>query len=153
MTLPDYEPGKLNTGQYKFIIADYKIRKHQRERGVSTVIEFQFKAQPLGIEDASYRVHFESIGAWEDRYRDLKYAIGATKGADGLPHLTETLEIIGASFKASIIHEKDKNDSNKSYARIADVQIPEDIETGNTPPPDDEIPPPSNNIEDDEVPF
>ena len=148
MSLPDYQPTRLAEGEYRFTITDYEKRKHPRaDGGVSVTVKFTFK---VDLPRGGSRRHIESIACWEDRYKDLLLAIGGTEDEEGIPHLSETDEVIGSSFKAAIIHEPDNDDPNKKWARIADIRVPV-IETP-APQEDEDVPMPNGEGE-DEVPF
>lgn len=122
MSLPDYQPTRLPEGEYRFIITDYEKKKHPRaDGGVSVTVKFTFKVELPG---GSPRRHIESIACWEDRYGDLLMAIGGVKDEKGTAHLSETNEVIGSSFKAAIIHERDKDDPTKTWARVNDIRVP-----------------------------
>ena len=152
MSLPDYQPSRLPEGEYRFVITDYEKRKHD---GGAITVKFTFKVEmPRG----GYRQHVESIGVWEDRYRDLLLAIGGSEDEQGIPHLSEMqmADVIGSSFKAAILHEQDKDDSSKTWARVADVRVP--VVESLAPQEEEDVPMPSgNNGEpgepEDEIPF
>jgi len=138
----------LPEGNYHFIISgEPQVDRKRRDDGkVTTTIKFSFRVEVRN----GFRQHRESIGAWEDRYRDLLFAIGATKDENGDPHLSKTADVTGKSFNADIIHEADKQDPNKSWARIANIEIPLS-ETGEDNFNED-VPPPGGS-EEDEAPF
>jgi len=151
--LPPYEPPqRLAEGEYGFIISEYEKRRYPRRdgKGDFIVVKFIFKVE---MPDGSMGQHRESIPCGEDRYKDLLFAIGATKGADGSPHLSETINIEGSRFVARIVYEPDKNDASKSWARISQIQYepPESDEEEDVPMPN------GNNGEpgepDEELPF
>ena len=122
MSLPDFQPTRLPEGEYRFIIIDYEKKKHPRaDGGVSVTVKFTFKVESPG---GGSRRHIESIACWEDRYGDLLMAIGGVKDEKGIAHLSETNEVIGSSFKAAIIHEPDKDDPTKTWARVNDIRVP-----------------------------
>lgn len=156
--LPDYQPQKLAEGEYKFIIADFEKKRYERtggSGGETITVKFTFKVE---VPRGGYRRHIESFGAWEERYRDLLLAIGAREDEEGIPHLSQTSEVIGSCFRARIRHEKDKDDPSKTWARVADIEIPE---KDDSEPPDDaeyeetDVPAPKENgsTDEDEVPF
>ena len=146
MSLPDYQPTRLPEGEYRFVITDYEKKKHPRaDGGVSVTVKFTFKVELPG---GSPRRHIESIACWEDRYGDLLLAIGGTKDEKGIAHLSETNEVIGSSFKAAIIHERDKDDPTKTWARVNDIRIPyqmPDIDPARNDQEEEDVPMPNEN--------
>jgi len=152
MGLPDFQPTRLPEGEYRFIITDYEKKKHPRaDGGVSVTVKFTFKVELPG---GSPRRHIESIACWEDRYGDLLLAIGGTKDENGTAHLSETNEVIGSSFRAAIIHERDKDDSTKTWARVNDIRIP--YAENSVSNEEEDVPMPNGSEgtdEQDEIPF
>ena len=152
--LPPYEPNRLPEGHYHFIISE-EPQKDSRRRDdgkVTTTVKMSFRVEVR----SGFRRHRESIGVWEDRYRDLLFAIGATEDENGDPHLSQTTDVVGRNFDADIIHEPDKNDPTKFWARIANIEVPP-REAKNTEEEEDVPMPSGNNGEpgepDEELPF
>ena len=139
MGLPPYEPQQVPEGHYRFkvMIEPEKIKKTSPKTGNEFVtVKFSFK---LTDEDGDVRYHKESLVPWNPGYRDLLLAFGAKPDKKGNVHLGDEAEIVGKEFDAKIIHEPDKDDPRKSWSRIANIKL------------DDDVPMPEN--PEDEVPF
>jgi len=143
--LPPYQPQRLAEGRYTFTLSK-EPEKRRKTGGVKDFIAvtFFFRAED---ENGNVRFHTESLVPWDDRYRDVLLALGGKPDEKDEVHLDD-VDVIGQSFEASIIHEPDKNDPTKKWARIANIAVP-DVE--------DDVPEPENNKkdedEDDSVPF
>lgn len=145
MNLPPHQPRKLPEGRYRFTVSkepEKKWRGMEPDRFIS--VTFFFKAE---TPDGNARNHTESILPWDDKYRDILLAIGGEEDSSGEVHLSEAIDIIGKQFIARIKHEPDKDDPEKSWARISN------IETGVEK--SEDVPPPANGVEEDdpEIPF
>jgi len=146
MALPPYQPQRLPEGQYTFIISgEPELRKFTGTNKDFVTVKFFFR-----VEDATGNVrnHMESFLPWEPRYKDILLAIGGTEDDQGAVHLHETGEIIGKRFTAEIIHEEDKKDSSKTWARIANVELPEQKKEEEAPTSMS-----SDNEPEDDIPF
>lgn len=122
MTLPDYEPQKLPEGTYTFTLKEEpEKRRKQGKSGEFVAVKFTFKVSGDGV--SSGKQHVESMLPWEERYGQLLEALGGERGDDGRVHLSESVNIVGKSFKADIAHEPDRDDPNKSWARITKIQL------------------------------
>ena len=125
--LPSHVPQKLPEGKYTFKVSkEYEKRKHTNAQGDPFVsVTFFFK-----VDDGSGmpRDHRESLLPWEERYGDLLLALGGTKDDKGQVHLSETGDIVGKKFRAEIKHEPDRDDSTKTWARIVNIEVPEEVE-------------------------
>jgi len=133
--LPSHVPQKLPEGKYTFTISkEPEKRKHHGPINDFVSILFSFK-----VDDGrgSVREHRESLLPWEGRYGELLLALGGKKDDKGQVHLSETVDIIGKRFKAEIKHEPDKDDPDKTWARIVNISIPE---VGGEEYEDDEVP-------------
>ena len=73
----------------------------------------------------------DSFVPWDDRYAALLSALGVEHSKD--------IEVSGSIFEGDIVHEADKKDPTKSWARIANIKIREDVLAGPDPE-DDDIP-------------
>ncbi|TES92932.1 MAG: hypothetical protein E3J87_03460 [Candidatus Cloacimonadota bacterium] len=137
MELPPYEPQQVPEGHYRFkVMAEPEKTKRTSSGGNDFVsIKFSFK---LMDELGNIRYHKESLVPWNPCYRDLLLAFGAKPDKKGNVHLGDEVSVVGKEFDAEIIHEPDKDDPKKSWSRIANIKL------------DDDVPPPK---EDDEVPF
>jgi len=147
--LPDYEKTRIPEGHYKFqIVAEPEKRGHvSQATGKKFVsIHFKFKATDA---DGEVFDHSESMLAFEDKYADLLMALGATEIKGNLSG--KTIEPVGMMFQANIVHEQDKNDSSKTWARLANIQDA-DNQMGFTTESDDDIPVKSP-ADDDSIPF
>jgi len=139
MSLPPHEPQQVPEGHYRFqVIKEPEQRKHTSNATGKDFISITFSFK-LEDPNGNIRYHKESILPWEGRYKDLLLAFGAEEDKDGKVHLSEQAQIIGKIFEAEIIHEPDRNDSSKSWSRIANIKT------------NDDVPPPAE--EEDEVPF
>ena len=144
MGLPTYEPQQVPEGHYKFqvITEPEKIKKTSPKTGTEFItVKFSFK---LTDDEGGVRYHKESLVPWSDSYRDLLLAFGAKPDKKGNVHLGDEVAIVGKEFDAEIIHEPDKDDATKSWSRVANIKLDNDI------PPPEKIKEPK---EDDEVPF
>ena len=143
MGLPTYEPQQVPEGRYKFqvITEPEKIKKTSPKTGTEFVtVKFSFK---LTDDDGGVRYHKESLVPWSDSYRDLLLAFGAKPDKKGNVHLGDEVAIVGKEFDAEIIHEPDKDDATKSWSRVANIKLDNDI------PPPEKIEDPG----DEKVPF
>ena len=121
--LPDHEPQRIPIGHYQFkVMEEPELRKKTSpSTGKDFVaVKFSFK---LIAGDGNIRYHKESFLPWDDRYRDLLLAFGAKKDKDGKVHLSEQDSVVGKTFEAEIIHEPDRNDSSKMWARVAKIKV------------------------------
>ena len=131
MNLPDYQPRMLPEGTYTFTLSEEpEKRKRSGSQGDFVTVLFKFKVTGNNEEK---RYHAESFIPWNENYGQLLKALGAKMREDGTVHLSDSLDIIGASFKADIIHAVDDKDPQKKWARLANIQIEDDSE-------DEEIP-------------
>jgi len=147
--LPPHEPRKLPEGRYTFKIAkEPEKRRHQGAQGEFVSVTFFFKVQ---APNGDVRAHAESILPWEDRYKDILLALGGEEDETGAVHLGDMIDIVGQKFVARIKHVPDRNDKTKTWARIADIEVPK------FEPADDDVPPPMNGSDeeagDEEIPF
>ena len=139
MGLPPYEPQQVPEGHYRFkVMAEPEKTKRTSKDGNDFIsIKFSFK---LMDEDGNVRYLKESLVPWNPCYRDLLLAFGAKPDKKGNVHLGDEAKVVGKEFDAEIIHEPDKDDPNKSWSRIANIKLDDDV-----PPPEEEP--------DSEVPF
>lgn len=147
MSLPPYQPRRLPEGEYIFTISKEPEKKWKGiEPNKFIAITFYFKAE---APNGSIRNHVESILPWDDKYRDLLLAVGGEEDDAGEIHLSEMFDVIGKVFKARIVHEQDKDDPSKSWARISGIEVPKKKSAQ-----EEDVPPPINEEESkDEVPF
>ena len=143
--LPSWRPSKHPEGRFEFMI---KEEPEKRRHNSGTEREFISVKFTFRTRDSmgEIRTHIESIVPWDEKYRNLLLALGGEEDEKGEVHLNEMVDIVGQTFDAEIIHEPDRDDSSKSWARIANIKIPERD--------DEDVPAPSGNGGDDgEVPF
>ena len=141
MGLPTYEPQQVPEGSYKFqVIVEPEKRKKTSSGGNEfTSILFSFK---LTDEDGNVRYHKESLVPWSPSYRDLLLAFGAKPDKKGNVHLGDEVSVVGKTFEAEIIHDPDKDDATKSWSRVTNIKL------------DDDIPPPEEDPnKDEDAPF
>jgi len=145
MSLPSYQPQRLAEGQYTFTISkEPEQRKHSGAKQDFVSVTFFFRAED---SYGNTKSHVESLLPWEPRYKDVLLAIGGVEDEQGEVHLHETEDIVGKSFTAEIVHEEDKRDSSKTWARIVNIEPPGGRE-------EEDVPMPNGSGEaDDEVPF
>ena len=144
MGLPPYEPQQVPEGHYRFkVMAEPEKKKKTSPVSGNDFITILFSFK-ITDEDGNVRYHKESLVPWTDNYRDLLLAFGAKPDKKGNVHLGDETEIVGKEFEADIIHEPDKDDPRKSWSRIANIKLDDDI------PPPEKIKEPE---EEDEVPF
>jgi len=121
MNLPDHQPRMLPEGAYTFTLSEEpEKRKRSGNQGEFVTVLFKFKVTGNNEEK---RYHAESFIPWDERYGQLLRALGGKKREDGTIHLSDDLDIAGASFKADIIHAVDDKDPQKKWARLANIQI------------------------------
>ncbi len=132
MGLPPYKPQQVPEGPYRFkVMAEPEKTKRKSSGGNDFVsIKFSFK---LMDELGNIRYLKESLVPWNPCYRDLLLAFGAKPDKKGNVHLGDEANIVGKEFDAEIIHEPDKDDPNKSWSRIANIKLDDDV-----PPPEEE---------------
>lgn len=144
--LPSYTPQKLPEGEYIFTVSKEpeKRKRHNKKGEEFIAIDFFFK-----IDDGSgsARQHRESMVPWEERYGDLLLALGGKPDSKGQVHFSDMPDPVGKKFTAEILHEPDKEDATKSWARLANIVVPE-VEAEEAPI-DEDVPLP----DDSEVPF
>jgi len=122
--LPDYQPRMLPEGTYTFTLYEEpEKRKRSGSQGEFVTVLFKFKVTG---NNAEKRYHAESFIPWNENYGQLLRALGAMEKEDGNVHLSDSLDIVGASFKADIIHVEDEKDPQKKWARLANIQIESD---------------------------
>lgn len=146
-SLPSYQPRRLPEGRYRFTIKkepDKVWRGSEPNRFIA--VTFFLKAE---APDGSVRDHTESVLPFDEKYRDILFALGGLEDEAGEVHIGEMVDIVGKSFVAHIRHEPDKNDSSKSWARIVDVEVKKEASK------DEDVPPPASTVDEDdpEVPF
>ena len=141
MGLPPYEPQQVPEGHYRFkVVAEPERRKKVSPATGNEFITILFSFK-VTDELGNTRNHKESFVPWDDRYRDLLLAFGAKPDKKGNVHLGDEdneIPVVGKEFEANIIHEQDKDDSTKTWSRIAHIKTNDDV-----PPPekiDDEVP-------------
>jgi hypothetical protein len=100
--------------------------KQGTEREGRKLVLYAVALGPAG----EYRV-VDAFLPWEPRYVDLCTALGVEHGRD--------ISVSGAVFDADIIHQPDKRDPTKVYARIVNIRSREDA--------------PSSNLPDEDIPF
>ena len=145
MGLPTYEPQQVPEGRYKFQVIEEpeKRKKTSPKTGTEFVtVLFSFK---LTDEDGNVRYHKESLVPWSDSYRDLLLAFGAKPDKKGNVHLGDEVAIVGKEFEAEISHEPDRDDSTKTWSRIANIKVEGQQDV---PPPPEEEP-----EEGEKIPF
>ena len=123
INLPDGESQKIPEGKYQFVVI--KEPELRKKESASTGKEFVAVTFVFKLTDnmGNVRQHKESLLPWDYRYTDLLLAFGAKRGKDGKVHLGEQESLVGMTFDAEIIHEPDRNDSSKTWARIAGIKV------------------------------
>lgn len=142
--LPPSQSRRLAEGCYTFTLnkEPEKRRKTSGESGKEfIVVTFYFRVED---KDGYVKFHTESLVPWDERYRDILLALGGKPDEKDDVHLDD-VDVIGQSFEADIVHEPDKGDPAKKWARIANIIVPEVEE---------DVPPPVKEEEDEEkIPF
>lgn len=132
MSLPDYQSRMLPEGTYTFTLTkDPEKRKRSGEAGEFITVLFKFKVTGNNEEK---RWHSESFIPWNENYGQLLRALGGKEREDGTIHLSDSLDIVGTSFKADIVHAVDEKDPQKKWARLSNIQVKSSDEN------EDEIP-------------
>lgn len=130
--LPDYQSRRIPEGTYTFTLTkDPEKRKRSGEAGEFVTVLFAFKVTGNNAEKC---YHSESFIPWNENYGQLLKALGGKEREDGTIHLSDSLDIIGASFKADIIHAVDEKDPQKKWARLSNIQVESNVDD------EDEIP-------------
>lgn len=138
MQLPSHEPQQAPEGHYLFkVMEEPELRKKTSPATGNEFVTVAFRFK-ITDENGNSRYHRESFVPWDERYRDLLIAFGATEDKDGKVHLSEQPSYVGKTLEADIIHEPDKDDPIKSWSRIARIKINDDVPPPDTP--EDEIP-------------
>ena len=146
MSLPPSQSMKIPEGAYTFIVSEAPTK---RKHNSGTDKEFVAVAFFFRVEDGSGNAykHRESLVPWNPVYQDLLIALGGELDDKGNAHLGDMEEdLVGRSFGAEIIHEPDKEDRTKSWARIANIEPPEGRE-------EEDVPMPNGKTDEDELPF
>lgn len=130
--LPDHEPQRIAEGYYQFqVVEEPELRKKESAATGKEFVSIKFSFKLIDRDD-NISYHKESFIPWDTRYGELLLALGAKKDKSGKVHLSEQGSIVGKIFEAEIKHEPDKNDSSKTWARIANISVegkkPEKIE-------------------------
>ena len=144
--LPDYEQRLIPEGTYAFNIStEPEVRRSRTtdDRGKSReTLNVKVKLL-VDLGNGRQTTHTEVFFVHEPRYRDFLLAIGCKRSDDGHIHTPESFDVIGRSFVADLIHEPNKKDPSRVWARVTNFKL------GNE---DDDIPAP-NSATDDDIPF
>lgn len=130
MRLPDSQSRLLPEGTYTFNLHEEpERRKHNSGTPKEFVsILFKFKLTGKGVDN---RYHMESLVPWSPEYTRILKALGGKEDDKGNVHLSESIndhDIYNTFFKADIIHEPDKDDPQKKWAKLANIQA-ENVES------------------------
>jgi len=124
--LPDYEPRQVPEGHYDFELKK-PPEKRRRGEGEKSFISVMFVFRVTGGDMENERQHTESFVPWDERYGQILAALGGKKDASGKCHLSDSVDdIVGRGFEADIVHEPDKDDPKKKWARIANIKSLDD---------------------------
>ena len=129
MIHPKPESDKAPIGFYQFRIEHEELVPfvYQTKNGEKNSKKLKLTCTAIG-DNGEYRV-VDSILPWEDRYRHLLDALQ-------VDHASDT-DLRGMMFSGEIIHDPDKRDPLKSYARIVKIGM---AASGNPNKADDDIP-------------
>ena len=135
MSLPPSQSRKIPEGAYTFTVSEAPTKKRHNsgmENEFATVV-FLFR-----VDDNvgnTYK-HRESLIPWNPVYQDILVALGGELDDKGNAHLGDSEEaLVGRSFGAEIVHEPDKDNPEKTWARIANIEPPEGREEEDVPMP------------------
>jgi len=132
-TWPEYEgKKKIPEGHYQF-----RINKEPELQA------FDYKDPQTGEPKKGRRIRLYAIGinsegefpmsdqitVWDERYEDLKNALGVEHGQE--------IRVTGSYFEADIVHEMDKKDPTKSWPRLTNIRPNGDIPEARKPSGDD----------------
>jgi len=126
---------KIPEGHYSFRLNREPEIKHypytdkngNQQEGTKVVIY----AIGLAEDGGSFSIA-DAFLPFEQRYRDLCASLGVEHGRD--------IQAEGSVFEADIVHEPDKKDPTKSWPRIVNIAVQEDV-------------PPTPNGEGEDIPF
>ncbi len=116
--LPDYEPQLLIPGPYCFEITEEPEVKKTSNK--NTYVQFKMRATDPAGRSRSYKT---VLWPSEETYQNILLAIGGKRDASGRVHLSETLDIVGSTFEADIVHVPDRQDASRMRDRIANVKV------------------------------
>jgi hypothetical protein len=135
MRWPEYEgKAKIPEGHYQFRLnrePDLKVFKYTDRNGIEKT-GHQIIIYATGLNAAGTFTVADRITVWEPRYRDLLDALKVEHGKD--------IEMVGGVFEADIVHDADKTDPMKSWPRIVNIVVNNDL-------------PPTNDGGGDDIPF
>jgi len=142
--LPDGERQRIPEGPYSFqILSEPEKRGHTSQATEKKFLSIKFELKATNSNGDEFHV-YESMLTFDDRYIDLLIALGAKEVKGKMSG--QTIEPVGMMFKGEIVHEKDKNDSSKTYTRIQNIQAVDDLK-------DEEVPVAPPVEDDDSIPF
>jgi hypothetical protein len=134
MSLPKFTSAKIPEGRYRFIVAESPIQRRQPSSSGRDFIKviFIFRVE---MPDGRFRKHTEHIVPWDMKYGDLLMALGGVRDPNGDAHMGDVDEddLVGKDFYAEIVHQPDRNDPTKTYAKLANIEIPGEGETEELP--------------------
>ena len=120
---PDYVPRQLPEGSYTFTLKKKPEKRWKGEEG-NKFITITFTFRVSGEEISNEWQHTESCLGGDERYSQILEALGGEKSPDGRVHLGKVNieDYLGRGFDADIVHEPDKDDPRKKYARITNIK-------------------------------
>ena len=117
MRWPDSEGERIPEGHYSFkLTKDADLRSFTKSDGTEGR---KIVIYAIGLNDKGQFRVVDSFVPWDQRYGDLKNALGVESGKD--------MDVNGAIFEADIIYQPDKNDPTKSYPRIVNIKTHDDV--------------------------
>ena len=139
MSLPPSESSKIPEGVYTFQIMEEAEKR--RKTSPATGKEFVVISLKLRVTNESgfNAIHNEKLIPWLPLYEKLLLAIGGKRDDKGAVHLGDISEV-GKTFKGELKHVPDKEDPDKSWARIVDIEVPKEDSSPATEESSDDIP-------------
>ena len=145
MPLPPSQSRKIPEGAYTFTVSEVPTK---RKHNSGTDKEFVAVGFFFRVEDRAGNVykHRESLIPWNPVYQDILIALGGELDEKGNAHLSTMEEdLVGKSFGAEIVHEPDRDDPQKTWARITNIEPPEREQ--------EDVPQPNGSGDEDEEPL
>jgi len=146
-TLPDYEPRLIAEGFYHFTVSGEPEVRRSRTKDTQGKSKETLNVKVkllVTFPDGRNTSHTEVFFVHEQRYRDFLLAMGCEKGPDGRIHTPESFDVVGKTFEAELIHEPQKSDPSKIWARVVNFKLGADA--------DSDVPAPGD-VTDDDIPF
>lgn len=131
----------LPTGKYLFQILEVPVAKRYDSSKGKPVLTFKFELRAI-MPDGETEKFKTSMPSWEASR--LWQHLGFKKNQQGEWDFDEK-ELVGKKFDGEIVHEPDRNNPKRIWAKITNIPVPDDVEEEDT---DGELPEPTEKEED-----